>query len=324
MIIFSGIQPTGKLHIGNYSGAVKQWIELQEKHECIFCIVDLHAITAPYDHKDFQEIISNKAIEYLACGIKPEKSIVFVQSHVREHTELTWLLNTITPMGDLNRMTQFKEKSKRFKKRAGAGLLNYPVLMAADILLYQTDLVPVGKDQQQHVELARTLARKFNRRFGKTFKVPQLMLPKMGAKIMSLQDPKKKMSKSVPSSCLFLSDEPNIIRKKIMSAVTDPGKKIVYNPKKKPGVSNLLTIYSLFSGKSIKALEKEFESKGYAELKKSLAKVLINSLEPFRRKRKELLAREVYVEEILKQGARRARVLASSTMEEAKKNMGLV
>ncbi len=323
MRVFSGIQPTGQLHIGNYLGAIRQWLELQEKEECIFCIVDLHAITIPYNFREFQDIVLKKAIEYLACGIDPEKSIIFIQSDVKEHTELAWLLGTVCPIGDLNRMTQFKDKSKRFKNSINAGLFNYPVLMASDILLYQTDLVPVGKDQGQHVELTRSIARKFNKKFGKTFKIPKLLLPKMGAKIMSLQEPKKKMSKSALSSCLFLLDEPKVIREKIMKATTDSGKKILYNPKRKPGISNLLTIYSLFSGKSIKELEKKFENKGYGDFKKSLAKVLIKSLEPIRRKRKELLNREVYIKEILKKGAKRAQVLASSTIKEAKNNMGL-
>ncbi len=324
MRVFSGIQPTGELHIGNYLGAIKQWLELQEKEECIFCIVDLHAITAPYNFKEFQDIILKKAIEYLACGLDPEKSIIFIQSDVREHSELAWLLGTVCPIGELNRMTQFKNKSKKFKNNVNAGLFNYPVLMAADILLYQTDFVPVGKDQGQHVELTRSIAKKFNKKFGKTFEIPKVVFPKMGAKIMSLEEPKKKMSKSTPSSCLFLLDEPKVIREKIMRATTDSGKKILYNPKRKPGISNLLIIYSLFSGKSIKELEKKFKNKGYGDFKKSLAKVLINSLEPIRRKRKELLNRKVYVKEILKKGAKRAQVLASSTIKEAKNNMGLI
>jgi len=323
MRVFSGIQPTGQLHIGNYLGAIRQWLELQEKEGSIFCIVDLHAITIPYNHELFQQEILNKAIEYLACGLDPEKSIIFIQSHVREHTELAWLLGTVCPIGELNRMTQFKDKSKEFKNNVNAGLFNYPVLMAADILLYQTDLVPVGKDQGQHVELTRSVARKFNKKFGKTFKIPKVVFPKMGAKIMSLQEPKKKMSKSTPSSCLFLLDEPEMIQEKIMKATTDTGKKVKYDVKNKPGISNLLTIYSLFSGKPIKEIEKKFKDKGYADFKKSLAKLLINSLEPIRRKRKELLNREVYVNEILKKGAKRAHVLASSTIKEVRKNMGL-
>jgi len=344
MRVFSGIQPTGVIHIGNYLGAIRQWIELQEKAECVFCIVDLHAITAPFDQKTLQESILEKAAAYLAAGIDPEKSIIFIQSKVKEHTELTWLLNTVTPIGDLLRMTQYKEKAKKFKDNLNAGLLNYPILMAADILLYQTDVVPVGEDQKQHVELARTIARKFNQRFGETFKVPQVKIQKIGARIMALNNPKKKMSKTDPQdSYIGLFDEPEKIKEKIMKATTDSGKTIKYNEKERPGIANLLTIYSLFtqarqsrakgedetlvsspSGKTIKEIEKKFKGKGYAEFKKSLANLLIDSLEPFRRKRKELLSREVYVKEILEQGRKRAEILAQSTMAEAKKKMGLI
>ncbi|PIV43638.1 MAG: tryptophan--tRNA ligase [Candidatus Nealsonbacteria bacterium CG02_land_8_20_14_3_00_40_11] len=324
MRVFSGIQPTGTIHIGNYLGAIKQWIELQEKNECVFCIVDLHALTVPYDPKKLEELILEKAIAYLAAGVNPEKSIIFVQSQVREHAELTWLLNTVTPLGELGRMTQYKEKSKKFKSNLNAGLLDYPVLMAADILLYQTDLVPVGEDQAQHVELTRTIARKFNQRFGETFNIPEVKLPKMGARIMSLINPAKKMSKSDPwESYIGLFDEADEIKQKIMKSVTDTGKIIKYNPEKKAGISNLLTIYSLFSGKTIKELERKFKTKGYADFKKSLTEVLVNSLEPFRRKRKELLSREVYVKEILEQGRKRAEILAQSTMNEVRKKMGL-
>lgn len=323
MRVFSGIRPTGELHIGNYLGAIKNWIELQEKGECIFCIVDLHAITTPYKKEKLQKDILELTVAYLALGLNPEKCIFFVQSQVKEHTELAWLLGTITPVGELQRMTQYKEKAKKHPRYINAGLLNYPILMAADILLYQTDLVPVGKDQKQHVELARALARRFNLRFGKTFKIPEILLPKLGAKIMSLQKPEKKMSKTDnPQECVELFDEPKVIEKKIMAAVTDPGKEIKYNLAKKPGISNLLTIYSLFSGKSINQLEKEFEGQGYKEFKKSLAKVLINSLEPFRQKRKELLTREVYVKEILEQGKKKAQTIAQSTMVEVRKKMG--
>jgi tryptophanyl-tRNA synthetase len=325
MRVFSGIKPTGDIHLGNYLGAIKQWIELQEKNECIFCVVDLHALTVPYDPMKLEGLIMEIVITYLAAGIDPEKSIIFVQSQVKEHTELTWFLNTVTPIGDLGRMTQYKEKSKKFKDNINAGLFNYPILMAADILLYQTDFVPVGEDQKQHVELARTIARKFNQRFGQTFKVPEAKLPKTGARIMSLSDPLKKMSKSdSPEGCIGLFDEPEIIKGKIMKAVTDTGKIVKYNPEKKPGISNLLTIYSLLSEKPIGDLEKKFKNKGYADFKKSLAEQTINSLEVFRRKRKELLAREVYVNEILSQGMKRAQVIAQSTIQDVRKKMGLL
>jgi tryptophanyl-tRNA synthetase len=325
MRIFSGIQPTGTIHIGNYLGALKQWVELQEKNECVFCIVDLHALTAPYDPKKLQELILEKVIAYIAAGIDPTKSIIFVQSEVKEHAELAWLLNTVTPVGDLTRMTQYKEKSKKYEKNLNAGLLNYPILMAADILLYQTELVPVGEDQQQHVELTRTIARRFNQKFGETFKIPQDKLPEMGAKIMSLQNPEKKMSKSDPAdSYIGLFDEPEDIKAKIAKAVTDTGKAIKYKPDEKPGISNLLTIYSLFSGLNMKDTEKKFKNKGYADLKKQLADLLAEKLEPFRRKRKELLQREVYVREILNNGAKHAQVLAQTTMQDVKTKMGLV
>lgn len=323
MRILSGIQPTGSIHIGSYIGAISQWKELQEMGECIFFIADLHALTLPRDPRTFQKEVLESATELLASGLDPEKCIIFIQSQIKEHTELTWFLNTITPVGELERMIQYKEKARQFKRRVNIGLLDYPVLQAADILLYQTDSVPVGKDQIQHLELTKTIARKFNQRYGKTFKVPEALTLDKGAKIMSLNNPKKKMSKSAPQTCLYLFDEPGEIRKKIMSAVTDPGKIIKYDPKQKPGISNLLTIFSLFSDQPIEELERKFKSKGYAEFKKQLAGLLISKLEPFRRKKKELLAREVYVKEILEKGRKRAEVIAQSTIQEVRKKMGL-
>ncbi len=323
MRIFSGIQPTGALHIGNYLGMLCQSFELQEKNDCVFCIVDLHAITIPYDQKQLQKNILGTAISYLAAGIDPEKSILFTQSQVKEHSELAWLLNTVAPVGDLLRMTQYKDKSRRFKDNVNAGLLNYPILMAADILLYKADLVPVGKDQEQHVELARTIARRFNQRFGKTFTEPETRTPKLGAKIMSLNDPKKKMSKSVPSSCLYLFDEPKEIKRKIGSAITDTGREIKYDPKQKPGISNLLAIYSLLAKTPTSQLEKDFENKNYADFKNRLSGLIIDKFAPLRKKRRELLSREVYIKEILEKGAKRAGVIAQSTIAETKRKMGL-
>lgn len=325
MRILSGIQPTGEIHIGNYLGAIKQWLLLQEKNECIFFIADLHSLTVPFDPKTLQKSITEKLISYIAAGLDPEKSIIFVQSQIKEHTELTWLLNTICPVGELERMTQYKEKAKKFKDNINSGLLDYPVLMAADILLYKTEAVPVGKDQDQHVELARTLARKFNQKFGKTFVEPKAILPKVGAKIMSLVDPKKKMSKTDnPQSYISLFDMPEAIQKKIMSATTDSGKNIKYDPQRKAGISNLLTIYSLLTDKSIKEIEKKFKGKGYSDFKKSLAKIIIEFLEPFRKKQKELMARDVYINEILNRGKNRAQSIAQVTMQEVKEKMGLV
>jgi len=324
MRIISGIQSTGELHIGNYLGAVKNWINLQEKEECIFFIADLHAMTVPYSAADFPKLVIKKAIEFLAVGVDPERSIIFPQSYVKEHTELCWIFNTITPVAELERMTQYKDKARKFSKNVNMGLLDYPVLMAADILLYQTDAVPVGKDQTQHLELAQTIARKFNNRFGQTFKEPRALVPPSGAKIMSLTEPKKKMSKSdTPQSYLGVFDEPEIIQKKIMSATTDMGKTVEFDLAKKPGISNLLTIYSLFSGKTVKELEKEFGNKGYAKFKKSLSELLISSLEPFRKKKKELENREVYVQEIMNQGAKKAQVIAQATMQDVRKKAGL-
>jgi tryptophanyl-tRNA synthetase len=324
MRIVSGIQPTGSLHVGNYLGAIKNWISLQDKNESIFFIADLHSLTAPYEPKELQKKIMETVIAYLAAGIDPEKSILFAQSHVKEHTELCWLLNTVTPIGELQRMAQFKEKSKQFRSNINAGLLDYPVLMAADILIYKADAVPVGEDQVQHLEMARTVARKFNQKFGDILKEPKPILPKIGAKIMATDDPKKKMSKSSPQGCLFLFDEPETIREKIMSATTDSGREIKYNPAKKPGISNLLTIYSLLGDKTIKELEVEFQGKNYSEFKKSLADTMVSALEPFRRKRKEFSSRDIYIGEMLKQGALRARSIAQITMQEIRTAMGLI
>ncbi|MDO8558810.1 MAG: tryptophan--tRNA ligase [bacterium] len=324
MRTLSGIQPTGSIHIGGYLGAIKQWVELQNKGECIVFIADLHALTTPQDPKTFSQKTLETAVELLSSGIDPEKCIIFVQSQVKEHTELAWILNTITPIGELERMIQYKEKSKQFKDSVNVGLLDYPVLQAADILLYQVDSVPVGKDQSQHLELTKTIAKKFNQKYGETLKVPEALVLDMGGKIMALNDPKKKMSKSFPETCLFLFDEPEVIEKKVMTAVTDTGKTIEYDTAKKPGISNLLTIYSLFSGKTMKELEKEFKGVGYSKFKRRLAAMLTEKLEPFRRKKKELMQREVYVKEILERGRKRAEIIAQSTMAEVRQKVGLL
>jgi len=323
MRIFSGIRPTGEIHLGNYLGAIKQWIELQKDNEGIYCVVDLHAITTPYNKEKLKENTLKIAATYLAVGLDPEKSIIFIQSRIKEHSELAWLLGSIVPLGELKRMTQFKDKSKSHPEYINAGLLNYPILMAADILLYQATAVPVGEDQKQHVEFTRKIARKFNKEFGKTFCIPKALISKDGARIMSLQDPKKKMSKSgSPKGCISLFEKPESIRKKIMSAVTDTDKKIVFRPNKKNGISNLLTIYSLIADKSIKSLEETFKGKKYSEFKKALADELIEKLKPFREQREKLLSREVYLEEILKNGEEKARIIAQSTIIDVRKKMG--
>lgn len=324
-IIFSGIQPSGNIHIGNYLGAIKNWVDLQNNsdYDCIFFIVDLHAMTIPYDPKKFQKVIYNAALDNLAAGLDPKKCTIFVQSQIKEHAELTWILSTLTPLGELERMTQFKEKSKE-QKEVNVGLLTYPVLQAADILLYQADFAPVGKDQEQHIEFTRALARKFNGRFGNVFKEPRALIPKIGAKIMSLSDPLKKMSKSHgPDSYIALFDSDDEIRRKIKIAITDSGKEVKYNQKNKPAISNLLIIYHLFSGKPMKELEKMYVGKNYADFKKDLAEIVIEHLKPLRKKRGELEKNSNYVRNILEQGRKRAQKIAARTMEEAKKAAGL-
>ncbi|MFH1671632.1 MAG: tryptophan--tRNA ligase, partial [Candidatus Portnoybacteria bacterium] len=301
--IFSGIQPTGSIHIGNYLGAIKNWVELQNQYDCIFCVVDLHALTNSESAQGMQKNILDLATTYLAAGLNPKKCVLFVQSHVPEHSELTWLLNTITPVSELERMTQFKEKAVQFKQNINMGLFDYPVLMASDILLYDTDLVPVGEDQKQHVELTRAVARKFNNQFGKVFALPESLVYKTGARIMSLTDPTKKMSKSVPQGCLSMTDSPAVIKDKIKRAVTDSGKEIEYTPKK-PAIANLMTIYHCFSGLSYSEIEKKYKGKGYADFKKGLADVVIKGLEPIQKKMKELDPAQI--KKILDQGAKNA------------------
>lgn len=324
MRVLSGIQPSGEIHIGNYLGAIKQWLDLQNKYNCIFPIVDLHALTEPYNPKLFQNSVLDAAATYIAVGLDIKKSVIFIQSQVPEHVELMWLLNTITPLGDLFRMTQFKEKGEKFKKTLNAGLLNYPILMAADILLYKADLVPVGQDQLQHLELTRTIARKFNGVFGKTFPEPKAILSSFGARILSLQDPAKKMSKSDSAgSYISLNDKPEVVRKKLKIAVTDSGREIKYDLKNKPAISNLLNIYSLFSGKTLFELEKKYKNRGYAEFKKDLAKIIIKNLAPLQQKKRALLKKPAQLRKILDDGAKKAKKIAQKTLSEVKKKMGL-
>lgn len=321
MKIFSGIRPTGGIHIGNYLGAIKNWVKLQEEHDCLFCVVDWHAITTPYEVEKLDDYIYETSLAYLAAGIDPEQNVFFLQSQVKEHAELAWLLGCLTPVGQLKRITQYKQKSKKLESPKAA-LLNYPVLMAADILLYQTEAVPVGEDQKQHVEIARDTARRFNHRFGKTLTVPEIITPEMGARIMSLTNPENKMSKSGdPKGCIGLFESPDSIRKKVMGAVTDTGDKVKYDPRRKPGISNLVTIYSCFSEKERKEIQQKFKGKGYAEFKKKLADLLIGFLAPFRTRRKKTSTKEI--KKILAQGSDRARNKARKTMTEVRKKMGL-
>ena len=374
--IFSGVQPSGNLHIGNYLGAIKNWVELQEKFEAIFCVVDLHAITVPQNPEELKKKTIEAAKIYLAAGIDPEKSTIFIQSHISEHAELAWILNTITKNRELENMTQFKSKSKSNayrrvyeknkekiekyiinefidKKRkeldrkesielvknifvnenilkkekmldeVQSGLFNYPVLMAADILLYDTNIVPVGEDQLQHIELARTLARRFNKRFGKTFTVPEPFIQKETMRIMGLDDPAKKMSKSAVSEYNYISltDNEETVRRKIKRAVTDSGSEIKYADDK-PALKNLINIYASLSGKTFQEIEKMYQGKGYADFKSGLAEVVIKFLKPFQKKTSALSDEQVL--DALQKGAEKIRPLAQEKMKEVKKKMGFI
>lgn len=321
--VFSGVQPTGNIHLGNYLGALKQFVELQDDHECLYCIVDEHAITVPQNPKELREHILDVAALYLAVGVDPKKSIVFVQSDVSGHAELGWILTCNSSTGELSRMTQFKDKSKN-KESAPTGLFTYPVLMAADILLYDTDVVPVGNDQKQHIELCRDLAIRINNKYKKTFVVPDGRFMKAGARVMALDDPTKKMSKSAENihSRISLLDEPSKIKKSIMKATTDSEGIVKFDIENKPGISNLLSIYSALSGISIEELEVKYEGKGYGDFKKDLVEVTVEALAPIKARYEEIRHSEELIE-ILKDGAERADAIAKRTMQRVKDNFGL-
>lgn len=321
--VFSGVQPTGNIHLGNYLGALKQFVELQEDHECIYCIVDMHSITVPQDPKELRSHILDVAALYLAVGVDPEKSIVYVQSDVPAHAELSWVLICNSYTGELSRMTQFKDKSKG-KESAPTGLFTYPVLMAADILLYDTDIVPVGNDQKQHIELCRDIAQRINNKYKKTFVVPEGRFMKAGARIMALDDPTNKMSKSAENihSRISLLDEPSKIKKSIMRATTDSDGIIKFDPENKPGVSNLLNIYSVLSGISIEDLEKKYEGCGYGDFKKDLVEVTVNALAPIKERFNEIRNSEELIH-ILEDGAEKANAIAERTMKRVKDKFGL-
>lgn len=323
--VFSAMAPSGTLHIGNYLGALSQWRDVQDSYDCIFSIADYHAMTVFQDPKKLQEKILEVAMIYLAAGIRPRRAIVFVQSEVLEHANLAWLFNTITKIPELELMTQFKDKAKRFRAKVNVGLFDYPVLMAADILLYHTQTVPVGEDQVQHLEFTRELARRFNTLYGEFFPIPQALVRKEGARIMGLDNPLRKMSKSAehPDNYLALTDTPKIIQEKISRAVTDSGSEVVYNLKRKAGISNLLTIYSLVSGKTIEELEIEYEGKKYRVFKEDVAGAVNAFLTPFQDEFVRLRDDEVYVRTILSEGAERARVIARDTMKDVRKLTGL-
>ena len=320
--VFSGVQPTGNIHIGNYLGALKQFVELQDDHECIYCIVDMHSITVPQDPKELKKHILDVAALYLAIGIDPKKSIVFVQSDVPGHAELSWILTCHTYTGELSRMTQFKDKSKG-QESVGAGLLTYPILMAADILLYDTDVVPVGVDQKQHIEICRDIAGRMNNRYGDTFVMPDGRFLKEGAKIMALDDPTKKMSKSAenPLSRISLLDDDAKIKKAIMKATTDSEGVVKFDPENKPGISNLMTIYSVFGELSFADIEKKYEGKGYGDFKKDLVALTIEKLTPIRNRFEEIRNSEELLE-ALKDGASRANEISLKTVARVKNTVG--
>jgi tryptophanyl-tRNA synthetase len=321
--VLSGVQPTGDIHIGNYVGAMMHFVELQQDHECYFCIVDLHALTVPQDPEELRNKTYELAGIYLAIGLDPEKSTIFVQSQVSAHAELAWLLSCMAYFGELSRMTQFKDKSKG-KENVSVGLFTYPALMAADILLYQADYVPVGNDQKQHLELTRDLAERFNNRFGETFVLPEPLIADVGARIMSLTDPTKKMSKSDAdeNGRINLLDSPDVVKKKIMRAITDSESVIRYDPENKPGVSNLLSLYSVMSGLSIPDLEKKYEGCGYGILKKDLVDVVNEKLKAIQDMYYGFSRGEL--EMILRKGREKAEAVAEKTLHDVKSKMGLV
>jgi tryptophanyl-tRNA synthetase len=324
--VFSGIQPSGSLHLGNYLGAIRNWVAMQETHDCVYCAVDLHAITVRQERAELRRATVDLVNLVLAAGVDPERSIVIVQSHVPQHTELAWVLNTVTYMGELRRMTQFKDKTGGGEGESVAvGLFDYPVLMAADILLYRADAVPVGEDQKQHVELTRDLAERFNNAFGKTFVVPEPIIRTEGARVMALDDPAKKMSKSAGSEASYISlmDPPDAIRRKIKRAVTDSGTEVRPGPDK-PAVTNLLEIYSVLSGETVDALVDRYAAKGYAELKADLGDVVVEALAPLQARIRELEADKAYTLDVLKRGAERAESIAERTMERVRDRVGLV
>ena len=320
--IFSGVQPTNNIHIGNYFGAIKNWVDVQDQFDCIFSVVDLHAITVYQKPEDLRQNIFNIAKTYLALGINPKKCLIFQQSDVKEHAELCWLLNSIAKMGELERMTQYKDKSASHPENINVGLFDYPVLMAADILLYDTQAVPVGEDQKQHLELARDLAIRFNSLYGETFVVPEPMIKKEGCRIMGLDNPLKKMSKSAPSTYNYISllDTPEEAKKKIMKAVTDSGSEIKFDPEK-PALCNLLTIYSQLSGDLISNIVEKYTGKGYGDFKKDLAELVANFLVDFQKKFNKISDKEV--KKLLEDGAEKARKIAAKKMEEVKQKIGI-
>ena len=325
-IIFSGIQPSGSLHLGNYLGAIKNWVSLADEYNCYYCIVDMHSITVRQEPSELRKRALLQLAQYVACGLDPKENTLFIQSHVHEHAELGWVLNCYTMFGELSRMTQFKDKSAKHAENINGGLFTYPTLMAADILLYQTDKVPVGEDQKQHVELSRDIAIRFNNLYGETFKVPEPFIPKVGARIMGLSDPKSKMSKSDPQGCVFLMDTPDEIARKFKRAVTDSDTEncVRFAPDEKPGVANLMNIYSSVTGKSFAEIENEFAGKGYGVFKPAVGDAVIETLRPIREEAERILADKAYLQSIYTEGAQKASYTARKTLRKVYKKLGFV
>ncbi len=323
--IFSGMQPSGRLTLGNYLGAMRNWVKLQDEYNCYYCVVDLHAITVPQIPKDLRKTTLDVLAQYIASGIEPDKNTLFIQSHVSAHAELSWILNTMTYMGELNRMTQYKEKSQRKTENLNAGLFTYPVLMAADILLYSTDLVPVGEDQKQHLELARDLAQRFNSRYSDTFIVPDGFIPKEGSRIMSLQEPTQKMSKSDENenATILMLDTPEAIITKIKRAVTDSLGVVAFDEEQK-GIKNLINIYSSFTDESAEKIVLKYEGKGYGDFKKDTAEVIVEGLRPVREKYEYLMQNKDYLEQIYADGAKKASQKARKTLDKVYRKVGFV
>ena len=324
--ILSGIQPSGDLHLGNYLGAVKNWIDMGEEYDCFYFMADLHTITVRQNPADLRRRTLEQMAQYIAAGLDPEKNVLFVQSHVHQHAELGWVLNCYTQFGELSRMTQFKDKSAKHKENINGGLFTYPALMAADILLYQADMVPVGHDQKQHCELTRDVAQRFNSIYGNVFKVPEPFIPKTGARIMSLNAPESKMSKSMPEGCVFLMEKPEDIQRKFKRAITDSDTEncVRYDPENKPGVANLMSIYSAVTGKSFEDIEAEFAGCGYGKFKPAVGEAVIETLRPIREEATRLLADKAYLEGVCRSGAERAGYIAEKTLRKVYKKIGFL
>ncbi|MBP5632748.1 MAG: tryptophan--tRNA ligase [Clostridia bacterium] len=324
--IYSAIQPSGQLTLGNYLGALRNFPKLQGDYDCVYCIANMHSLTVRQDPEQLKERIYSLLALYLACGLDPEKNVLYLQSHVHEHAELAWILNCYTYNGELSRMTQFKDKSSKHADNINAGLFTYPVLMAADILLYQSDFVPIGQDQKQHLELSRDIADRFNKLYGQTFVVPAPLISKQGARIMSLQDPDKKMSKSDTNTSNFvlIVEDPASIMKKFKKAVTDSEAEVRYDEENKPGVSNLINIYASVTDKSVPDVEKEFEGARYGEFKMAVGQAVIDALAPVREKYEELMGDKGYLEKVLKEGREKASAIASVTLRDVYEKVGFV